>query len=50
MLPVLFGTCDFEHSRDLIFLVTREDRPASGPPLLDDKEWAALKKICNGKG
>ena len=26
--------------------MTKEDRPASGPPLLTDKEWQALKGIC----
>jgi hypothetical protein len=28
--------------------MTAEDRPPSGPPLLTDKEWAALKGICGG--
>jgi hypothetical protein len=26
--------------------MTKEDRPASGPPLLTDAEWQALKGIC----
>ena len=26
--------------------MTREDRPVTGPPLLTDAEWTALKKIC----
>jgi predicted Zn-dependent protease len=26
-----------------------EDRPASGPPLLSDEEWRALKGICAGR-
>jgi Zn-dependent protease with chaperone function len=26
--------------------MTREDRPVTGPPLLSDAEWTALKKIC----
>jgi hypothetical protein len=26
--------------------MTKEDRPASGPPLLTDKEWQSLKLIC----
>jgi len=27
--------------------MTREDRPASGPPLLTPEEWRALKSICD---
>jgi Zn-dependent protease with chaperone function len=30
--------------------LTDEDRPASGPPLLTDKEWTALKAICKSGG
>ncbi len=26
--------------------MTREDRPVTGPPILSDAEWTALKKIC----
>ncbi|MGA7074151.1 M48 family metallopeptidase [Bradyrhizobium sp.] len=27
-----------------------EDRPANGPPLLTDNEWAALKAVCKSSG
>jgi hypothetical protein len=27
--------------------MTREDRPASGPPLLTPEEWRSLKSICD---
>jgi hypothetical protein len=30
--------------------MTREDRPASRPPLLTDVEWRALKAICATDG
>jgi Zn-dependent protease with chaperone function len=33
-------------TEDRLKRMTNEDRPASGPPLLTDKEWAALKAIC----
>ena len=33
-------------TEDRLARMTREDRPASGPPLLTADEWAALKGIC----
>ena len=33
-------------TEDRLARMTREDRPASGPPLLTDKEWQSLKGIC----
>lgn len=33
-------------TEDRLARMTREDRPASGPPLLTDKEWKALKGVC----
>nr|GAJ31013.1 hypothetical 35.8 kDa protein in PRP16-SRP40 intergenic region [Bradyrhizobium sp. DOA9] len=33
-------------TEDRLARMTKEDRPASGPPLLTDKEWQALKGIC----
>ncbi|MBR0969773.1 M48 family metallopeptidase [Bradyrhizobium japonicum] len=33
-------------TEDRLARMTREDRPPSGPPLLTDKEWQALKGIC----
>ncbi|MCP3394885.1 M48 family metallopeptidase [Bradyrhizobium sp. CCGB12] len=33
-------------TEDRLARMTKEDRPASGPPLLTDKEWQALKLIC----
>ncbi|WP_407117003.1 M48 family metallopeptidase [Bradyrhizobium sp. LMG 9283] len=33
-------------TEDRLARMTKEDRPASGPPLLTDKEWQALKAIC----
>ncbi|MDA9435538.1 M48 family metallopeptidase [Bradyrhizobium sp. CCBAU 51627] len=33
-------------TEDRLARMTKEDRPASGPPLLTDKEWEALKSIC----
>jgi len=33
-------------TEDRLGRMTDEDRPASGRPLLTDKEWAALKSIC----
>jgi Zn-dependent protease with chaperone function len=33
-------------TEDRLARMTREDRPASGPPLLTEKEWQALKGIC----
>jgi hypothetical protein len=29
--------------------MSRQDPPASGPPLLTAEEWKALKEICSGK-
>jgi hypothetical protein len=29
--------------------MSREDRSASGPPLLTSEEWRSLKSICDGK-
>jgi Zn-dependent protease with chaperone function len=36
-------------TEDRVARMAREDRPASKPPLLTDKEWRDLKSICNGK-
>lgn len=36
-------------TEDRLARMTKEDRPASGPPLLTDTEWQALKGIC-GRG
>ncbi|MFK4605832.1 Zn-dependent protease with chaperone function [Bradyrhizobium diazoefficiens] len=33
-------------TEDRLARMTREDRPVSGPPLLTDAEWHALKGIC----
>jgi len=33
-------------TEDRLARMTKEDRPASGPPLLTDTEWRALKEIC----
>lgn len=33
-------------TEDRLAHMTKEDRPASGPPLLTDTEWQALKGIC----
>lgn len=33
-------------TEDRLARMTSEDRPASGPPLLTDTEWQALKGIC----
>lgn len=33
-------------TEDRLARMTREDRPASGPPLLTAKEWQSLKLIC----
>ena len=33
-------------TEDRLARMTKEDRPASGVPLLTDKEWQALKGIC----
>ena len=35
-------------TEDRLARMTKEDRPASGPPLLTAGEWTALKKICGG--
>jgi Zn-dependent protease with chaperone function len=34
-------------TEDRLQRMSAEDRPPSGPPLLSDKEWAALKRICD---
>ena len=36
-------------SEDRLARMSREDRPASGPPLLTAEEWRSLKSICDGK-
>jgi hypothetical protein len=36
-------------SEDRLARMSREDRAASGPPLLTSEEWRALKSICDGK-
>ena len=36
-------------SEDRLARMTREDRPASGPPLLTNEEWRSLKSICDAK-
>ncbi|MBR1222907.1 M48 family metallopeptidase [Bradyrhizobium sp. U87765 SZCCT0131] len=33
-------------TEDRLARMTKEDRPPSGPPLLTDQEWAALKGVC----
>jgi Zn-dependent protease with chaperone function len=33
-------------TEDRLARMTKEDRPASGPPLLTDEEWQSLKLIC----
>jgi hypothetical protein len=33
-------------AEDRLARMTKEDRPASGPPLLTDREWRSLKSIC----
>lgn len=33
-------------TEDRLARMTSEDRPVSGPPLLTDKEWQALKGVC----
>jgi predicted Zn-dependent protease len=35
-------------TEDRLARMTKEDRPASGPPLLTAVEWQALKGICGG--
>lgn len=37
-------------SEDRLARMTREDRPASKPPLLTPEEWQALKSICESDG
>jgi Zn-dependent protease with chaperone function len=37
-------------TEDRLARMTKEDRPESGPPLLTDKEWQALKGICGADG
>lgn len=36
-------------TEDRLARMSREDRPASGPPLLTPEEWRALKSICETK-
>jgi Zn-dependent protease with chaperone function len=36
-------------TEDRLAQMSREDRPASGPPLLTTDEWRALKSICSAK-
>jgi Zn-dependent protease with chaperone function len=36
-------------TEDRLARMSREDRPASGPPLLTKEEWQSLKSICNAK-
>jgi hypothetical protein len=36
-------------SEDRLARMSREDRSASGPPLLTPEEWRSLKSICDGK-
>ncbi len=36
-------------SEDRLARMSRQDPPASGPPLLTAGEWKALKEICSGK-
>jgi len=37
-------------SEDRLARMTREDRPATKPPLLTPEEWRALKSICDSDG
>jgi len=37
-------------TEDRLQRMSGEDRPPSGPPLLTDQEWAALKAICGPEG
>jgi Zn-dependent protease with chaperone function len=37
-------------SEDRLARMTREDRPASQPPLLTPEEWRSLKSICDSDG
>ena len=37
-------------SEDRLTRMTRENRPASGPPLLTPEEWQSLKSICDSDG
>ena len=36
-------------AEDRLARMSREDRAASGPPLLTAEEWRSLKSICDGK-
>ena len=36
-------------SEDRLTRMSRQDPPASGPPLLTSEEWTALKSICSAK-
>ncbi|MFZ0765444.1 hypothetical protein [Bradyrhizobium sp.] len=37
-------------TEDRLKHLSDEDRPASGPPLLTDNEWTALKAVCQSGG
>jgi hypothetical protein len=37
-------------SEDRLARMTREDRPATQPPLLTPAEWQSLKSICDSSG
>jgi predicted Zn-dependent protease len=37
-------------TEDRLARMTKEDRPPTAPPLLDPREWQALKGICGGGG
>jgi Zn-dependent protease with chaperone function len=37
-------------TEDRLKHLTEEDRPASGPPLLTEREWTALKTVCRKGG
>jgi hypothetical protein len=34
-------------TQDRLRLMSEEDRPSSGPPLLTAAEWSSLKAICS---
>lgn len=36
-------------TEDRLARMSREDRPAGGPPLLTNEEWRSLKSICDAK-
>jgi len=37
-------------SEDRLARMTRENRPATKPPLLTPEEWRSLKSICDSSG